>query len=71
MVGALRETSILFTMLIGYFFLKEKITAIKIFSILMILSGVIHIELMLVLRCQIGILNLITSQRSMSGSLKY
>ena len=46
MVGALRETSILFTMLIGYFFLKEKITAIKIFSILMILSGVIALKLL-------------------------
>ena len=45
-VGALRETSILFTMLIGYFFLKEKITAIKIFSILMILSGVIALKLL-------------------------
>ncbi len=46
MVGALRETSILFTMLIGYFFLKEKITPIKILSILMILSGVVALKLL-------------------------
>tara|TARA_Y100001970_G_C13969474_1_gene717421 strand:- start:38 stop:877 length:840 start_codon:yes stop_codon:yes gene_type:complete len=45
-VTSLRETSILFTLLIGYFFLKEKITPIKIFSILMILSGVIALKLL-------------------------
>jgi len=45
MVGALRETSILFSILIGYFFLKEKITPLKIFSILLILVGVIGLKL--------------------------
>ena len=45
MVGALRETSILFSILIGYFFLKEKITLIKISSIILIVIGVIGIKL--------------------------
>ena len=45
MVGALRETSIIFSILIGYFFLKEKITAIKIISIFLIVIGVIGIKL--------------------------
>jgi drug/metabolite transporter (DMT)-like permease len=45
MVGALRETSILFSILIGYFFLKEKITPTKILSIFLILAGVIGLKL--------------------------
>ena len=45
MVGALRETSILFSILIGYFFLKEKITLIKILSIILIVIGVVGIKL--------------------------
>lgn len=45
MVGALRETSILFSILIGYFFLKEKITITKIISIFLIVIGVIGIKL--------------------------
>ena len=45
MVGALRETSILFSILIGYFFLKEKITPTKILSILLILIGVVGLKL--------------------------
>jgi len=45
MVGALRETSILFSILIGYFFLKEKITLTKIFSIFLILAGVVGLKL--------------------------
>ena len=45
MVGALRETSILFSILIGYFFLNEKITLIKISSIILIVIGVIGIKL--------------------------
>jgi len=45
MVGALRETSILFSILIGYFFLKEKITTTKIISIFLIVIGVIGIKL--------------------------
>ena len=45
MVGALRETSIIFSILIGYFFLKEKITITKIISIFLIVIGVIGIKL--------------------------
>ena len=45
MVGALRETSIFFSIFIGYFFLKEKITPAKIFSIILILAGVIGLNL--------------------------
>ena len=44
MVGALRETSILFSIIIGYFILKEKISTTKIFSILLILVGVIGLK---------------------------
>jgi drug/metabolite transporter (DMT)-like permease len=45
MVGALRESSIFFSIFIGYFFLKEKITPTKIFSIILILAGVIGLIL--------------------------
>ena len=45
MVGALRETSILFSILIGYFFLKEKISPTKILSIFLILAGIIGLKL--------------------------
>ena len=45
MVGALRETSIFFSIFIGYFFLKEKITLAKIFSIILILVGVAGLKL--------------------------
>ena len=45
MVGALRESSIFFSIFIGYFFLKEKITATKIFSIILIFAGVIGLKL--------------------------
>jgi len=45
MVGALRETSIFFSIFIGYFFLKEKITPSKIFSIIFIVTGVIGLKL--------------------------
>ena len=45
MVGALRESSILFSILIGYFFLKEKITTTKIIAIFLIVIGVIGIKL--------------------------
>ena len=44
MVGALRETSIFFSIFIGYFFLKEKITSVKIVSIILILVGVIGLK---------------------------
>jgi len=45
MVGALRESSIFFSIFIGYFFLKEKINSTKIFSIVLILTGVIGLKL--------------------------
>jgi len=45
LVGALRETSIIFALLIGTFFLKEKITLIKIISILIIFAGVALLKL--------------------------
>jgi len=44
-IGALRETSIFFSIFIGYFFLKEKITSTKIFSIIFILAGVVGLKL--------------------------
>ena len=45
MVGALRESSIFFSIFIGYFFLKEKITSIKVISISLILVGVVGLKL--------------------------
>ena len=45
LVAALRETSIFFSIFIGYFFLKETIDYKKILSILLILFGVIGIKL--------------------------
>ena len=45
LVGALRESSIVFSILIGFFFLKERITFIKILSILAIFAGVVLLKL--------------------------
>ena len=45
MVSALRESSIIFAILIGYFYLKEKINMYKIISILLIFVGVIGLKL--------------------------
>ena len=45
LVAALRETSIIFALLIGYLFLKEKLTFIKIISILIIFLGAIFLKL--------------------------
>ena len=45
MVSALRESSIFFSIFIGYFFLKERITLIKIISIILIVLGVVGIKL--------------------------
>ena len=45
LVAALRETSIFFSIFIGYFFLKENINLKKIISILLIVIGVIGIKL--------------------------
>ena len=44
-VTSLRETSILLSIFIGYFLLKEKITPAKIISILFILAGAIGLKL--------------------------
>ena len=45
LVSALRETSIFFSIFIGYFFLNERINSKKIISILLIVFGVIGIKL--------------------------
>ena len=45
MVGALRESSILFSIFIGYFFLRERITSIKIISIIFIIAGIAGLKL--------------------------
>ncbi len=45
LVGALREASIFFSIIIGYFFLKEKITSAKIISIILIFVGVVGLKL--------------------------
>tara|TARA_Y100000590_G_scaffold384014_1_gene455108 strand:+ start:933 stop:1778 length:846 start_codon:yes stop_codon:yes gene_type:complete len=45
LVAALRETSIIFALLIGTFFLKEKLTLLKIISILTIFIGVTLLKL--------------------------
>ncbi|MDA7734137.1 EamA family transporter [Candidatus Pelagibacter sp.] len=44
-VSALRETSIFFSIFIGYFFLKETVNLKKIISILLIVIGVVGIKL--------------------------
>jgi len=46
MVSALRESSIFFSIFIGYFFLKERITSIKVISIILILIGIIGLKFM-------------------------
>ena len=45
LVGALRESSIVFSILIGFFFLKERMTFVKILSILVIFAGVVLLKL--------------------------
>jgi uncharacterized membrane protein len=45
MVSALRESSIIFAILIGYFYLKDKISLYKIISILLIFIGVLGLKL--------------------------
>jgi len=45
LVGALRESSIVFSILIGFFFLKERLTFIKVTSIVIIFAGVAFLEL--------------------------
>ena len=45
LVAALRETSIIFALLIGTFFLKEKLTLLKITSIFIIFTGVFLLKL--------------------------
>ena len=44
MVAALRETSIIIALLIGTLFLKERFTALKAVSILVIFVGVILLK---------------------------
>ena len=45
MVSALRETSIFFSIIIGYFFLREKITFLKMISIILIIFGTVGLKL--------------------------
>ena len=45
LVTALRETSIIFALLIGVFFLKERLSLIKVLSTMMTISGVILLRL--------------------------
>ena len=45
MVSALRESSIIFAIVIGYFYLKDKINFYKIISILLIFLGVLGLKL--------------------------
>jgi len=45
LVGALRESSIVFSILIGFIFLKERISFIKILSIFAIFAGVVLLKL--------------------------
>ena len=45
LVAALRESSIVFSILIGFFFLKERITFIKVLSILAIFAGAVLLKL--------------------------
>ena len=45
LVGALRETSIIFALLIGSLFLKEKLSLVKIISIFLIFIGVLLLKL--------------------------
>ena len=45
MVSALRESSIIFAIFLGYFYLKEKISLYKIISILLIFAGVLGLKL--------------------------
>jgi drug/metabolite transporter (DMT)-like permease len=44
-VSSLRETSVLFALLIGVIFLKEKITLQKVFVIFIILFGIMVLRL--------------------------
>jgi len=45
LVAALRETSIVFAFFLGIYFLKEKVTALKILSIILIVSGVVVLRI--------------------------
>ena len=45
MVSALRESSIVFAVFIGYFFLSEKINVLKVISIILIFTGVVGLKL--------------------------
>ena len=45
LVGALRETGIIFSIIIGIFFLKEKISIYKIISIILIFLGIVGLKI--------------------------
>ena len=45
LVGALRESGIIFTIIIGIFFLNEKISIYKVISIILIFLGVVGLKI--------------------------
>ena len=45
LVGALRESGIIFSIIIGIFFLNEKITIKKVISIILIFLGVVGLKI--------------------------
>jgi len=45
LVGALRESGIIFSIIIGIFFLNEKISIYKIISIILIFLGVVGLKI--------------------------
>ena len=45
LVSALRETSIIFALLIGFIFLKEKLNLTKVFSVILIFLGIVILRL--------------------------
>jgi len=46
MVSALRESSIIFALFIGYFYLKDKINTYKVISIILIFMGVVGLKIL-------------------------
>ncbi|MBL08680.1 MAG: hypothetical protein CML96_06455 [Rhodobiaceae bacterium] len=46
MVSVLRESSIIFTLFIGYFYLKDKINTYKVISIILIFMGVVSLKIL-------------------------
>jgi drug/metabolite transporter (DMT)-like permease len=45
LVAALRETSVIFALLLGVFVLKEKLTGLKVFAVVLTLTGTIMLRI--------------------------